>query len=47
LPPAQGHHGRVARRLDPDAKLGGFVAKDPYAAGCLITLEGVTSAEIA
>jgi len=34
-------------RLDPDAKLGAFVAKDPYAAGCLITLEGVAPAELA
>jgi predicted ArsR family transcriptional regulator len=29
-------------RLDPHAKLSGFTAKDPYAAGCLIALEGVS-----
>jgi hypothetical protein len=34
-------------RLDPQAKLSGFVPKDPYAAGCLIALEGVSRAEIA
>ena len=34
-------------RLDPRAKLSRFVAKDPYAAGCLIALEGVARAEIA
>ena len=30
-------------RIDPGARLAGFVAKDPYAAGCLIELEGVAS----
>jgi predicted ArsR family transcriptional regulator len=34
-------------RLDPHAKLSGFVPKDPYAAGCIIALEGVAHAEIA
>ncbi|MEO8690474.1 MAG: helix-turn-helix domain-containing protein [Solirubrobacteraceae bacterium] len=34
-------------RLDPHAKLSGFVPKDPYAAGCIIALEGVSHAEIA
>jgi predicted ArsR family transcriptional regulator len=34
-------------RLDPQAKLSGFVPKDPYAAGCLVALEGVSRAEIA
>jgi len=31
-------------RLDPDASLADFVAKDPYAAGCLIELAGVAPA---
>ena len=31
-------------RIDPAARLEGFVAKDPYAAGCLIELGGVASA---
>jgi predicted ArsR family transcriptional regulator len=31
-------------RLDPHAKLSDFTAKDPYAAGCLIALEGVSRA---
>ena len=30
-------------RIDPGARLAGFVAKDPFAAGCLIELEGVAS----
>jgi predicted ArsR family transcriptional regulator len=31
-------------RIDPGARLSGFVAKDPYAAGCLVELESVASA---
>ena len=31
-------------RLDPHAKLSGFTAKDPYTAGCLIALDGVSRA---
>ena len=31
-------------RIDPRAKLADFVAKDPYAAGCLIDLEGIAAA---
>ena len=34
-------------RLDPRAKLSGFVAKDPYTAGCLIAVDGVSLAETA
>jgi predicted ArsR family transcriptional regulator len=30
--------------IDPGARLVSFVAKDPYAAGCLIELEGLASA---
>lgn len=32
-------------RLDPHAELSEFVAKDPYAAGCLIAVDGVSLAE--
>jgi predicted ArsR family transcriptional regulator len=41
------HKGITAgllERLDPRAKLAEFIAKDPYAAGCLIALEGVSRA---
>lgn len=41
------HRGITAgllERIDPGARLAGFVAKDPYTAGCLIELEGVASA---
>ena len=34
-------------RLDPRAKLSGFVAKDPYAAGCQIAVDGVSLAKTA
>jgi predicted ArsR family transcriptional regulator len=34
----------LLERVDPAARLGDFVAKDPYEAGCLIELEGVASA---
>lgn len=34
----------LVERIDPRARLEGFVAKDPYAAGCLIELDGVASA---
>ena len=30
-------------RIDPGARLADFVAKDPYAAGCLVELEGLAS----
>lgn len=33
--------------IDPKTKLAGFVAKDPYAAGCLIELRGPLAAEAA
>ncbi len=41
------HRGITAGLLDgidPGARLAGFVPKDPYAAGCLIDVEGVASA---
>lgn len=34
-------------RLDPHAKLTGFVAKDPYTAGCLISVQCVSLAQTA
>jgi len=41
------HRGITAgllNRLDANARLADFVAKDPYAAGCLIELDGVAAA---
>ena len=34
----------LLERIDRGARLGDFVAKDPYAAGCLVELEGLASA---
>jgi predicted ArsR family transcriptional regulator len=34
----------LLERIDPGARLGDFVAKDPYAAGCLVELDGLASA---
>ena len=33
----------LLERIDRGARLGDFVAKDPYAAGCLVELEGLAS----